>query len=76
METVRENVAALNAARAAVLAHCMCFKFTEQRDRFVVLFPEGYAVQGARMRFAAEGVSKRRALELLLATMEKYWKLS
>lgn len=75
MKGVQDNIAALDAAQVAVRAHCMCAKLVEQRGRFVVHFPPGYAVDAAQMRFSAEGVSKTRALELLHATCEKYWQI-
>lgn len=63
------------AARAALVAHPMCLKLIEERDRIIVMFPAGYCADAAQMRFRAEGVSKTRAFELLLATCEKYWSL-
>lgn len=75
MQNVQANIEAYNNAKSAVLSHCMCFKLEEKQDRFIVYFPEGYAVGAAQMRFAEEGVTKTKALELLLNTMEKYWKI-
>lgn len=75
MKTVRENIEALAIAKKAVIDHPMCATLTEEADRIMVEFPFGYAVGGAQMRFVAQGVSKTRAYELLLGTMEKYWRL-
>ena len=75
MQNVQQNIQDFEAAKADVITHCMCFKLVEQADRFIVYFPEGYAVGAAQMRFAAEGVTKTKALQLLLNTMEKYWKI-
>ena len=74
MQNVKANIEALNAAKLAVTSHCLCAKFIEEQDRFIVIFPRGFAVDAAQMRFASEGVTKTKALELLLNTMEKYWK--
>ena len=62
-------------ARERLTSHCMCLKLIEERGRIVVMFPPGFMVDGAQMRYGAEGVSKTRAFELLTATCEKYWKL-
>ena len=75
MKTVQFNIATLNETLANVKAHCMCAKFVEEPGRFIVMFPPGFTVDAAQMRFASEGVSKAKALELLLVVMEKYWKL-
>jgi len=75
MQNVQDNVKELEAAKAAVKQHCMCVKFIEEKDRFIVMFSKGYQVDAAQMRFASQGVSKTKALQLLLNTMEKYWKL-
>lgn len=75
MQSVRDNIEALRVARENVRSHCMCVKLIEERDRFIVMFPPGFVVDAAQMRFASEGVSKTRALELLLGAMEKYWKI-
>lgn len=62
-------------ARAELLAHPMCAKLTEEPDRVIVFFPPGFQVDAAQMRFAAHGVNKTRAMQILLTTCEKYWKL-
>lgn len=71
----RTNAAALKLARDAVLSHCMCGRLEERGECIIVYFPAGFLVDAAQMRFRAEAVSKTRAFELLLAVMEKYWKL-
>ena len=75
MQNVQENIEAYNAAKLDVSSHCMCVKFIEQKDRFIIIFPKGFQVDAAQMRFAFQGVTKTKALQLLLNTMEKYWKL-
>ena len=76
MKNIQTNIAELEEARAEVLAHCMCAKLVEEKDRFIVFFPMGFQADAAQMRFAQEGVSKTNALRLLLETMEKYWGLA
>lgn len=74
-KSLRENVAALQTAKAAVTSHCMCVRLREKPGVLIVDFPPGYAVDGAQVRYGALGFSKARGFELLLATCEKYWML-
>ena len=39
MKNVQTNIAELEEVRAEVLAHCMCAKLVEEKDRFIVFFP-------------------------------------
>lgn len=66
---------AMHEARKALCDHPMCAKLIEEADRILVMFPPGYTADAAQMRYRAEGVSKTRAFELLLATCEKYWNI-
>lgn len=75
MQNVQQNIKDYETAKAEVLAHCMCFKLIEDTNRFMVWFPLGFAVEGAQMRFSELGVTKTKALQLLIVTMEKYWKI-
>ena len=73
MQKIRSNIDELAKAKSAVTEHCMCAKLIEEADRFIVMFPAGYQVDAAQMRFGYHKVSKTKALQLLLNTMEKYW---
>ena len=54
----------------------MCYELIEKRDKIRVIFPKGFMVDAAQVRFASIGISKTKAFTLILETMEKYWKLS
>jgi len=75
MQNVQANITEYETAKHAVLEHCMCFKFVEEPGRFIVFFPAGYMVDAAQMRYGEEKVTKTKALQLLLVSMEKYWKI-
>jgi hypothetical protein len=75
MKTVQQNIDALEVARRNVREHCMCARLVEEPGIVRVMFPPGYAVDGAQMRYQEQGVGRARAFELLLVTMEKYWKI-
>jgi len=75
MNTIQQNIDALDNARANVANHPMCAKLVEEPGRIIVFFPRGFAIGAAQMRYAAEGVSKAQAFRLLLNTMEKYWNI-
>ena len=70
-----ETVKRMNEARDDLLAHPMCGKLVETKGRVVVMFPLGYSIEAAQMRYKQQGVSRTKALELLLNTCEKYWRL-
>ena len=66
-----ERKAALETALEAVKAHCMCSRFEESADHYLVYFPAGdFEVGGVR---ASKGMGKIKALETMLEKMEFYW---
>jgi hypothetical protein len=66
---------AMREARETLVSHPMCAKLIEQKGRIIVMFPLGYRIDAAQMRYKQEKVSKTKAFELLANTCEKYWKL-
>jgi late competence protein required for DNA uptake (superfamily II DNA/RNA helicase) len=70
VKTIKENVAALESAMAAVLEHCMCFRFEESAGHFMVYYPQGFLYGGCRV---SKDMGKVKALETLLGKMELHW---
>ena len=71
MKTITENIAAVKELLAEVKNHCMCFRFIEDPQHYLVQFPAGYQVDGVRV---TKVNGKKWALEKALEKMELYWK--
>jgi hypothetical protein len=67
---VSQYLAAIEDAKARVQAHPMCARFHDDGERFVVYYPPGMIIDGARASYAA---GKLIALERLLVVMERHW---
>lgn len=70
---IKKNIAAANAARAAVRRHCMAFRVTETKDHLIVVFPCGFQLDGVRVSMA-NGIVW--ACEKALEKMEQTWKIA
>lgn len=69
--TVRERTKLVSDLVQQVKDHCMCAKFTEDKSHYLVTFPYGFALDGARV---SKGAGKALALRRMLAVMEREWK--
>ena len=72
---IRARILELEKARAAVLAHPMCFRLEESRASLMVWYPEGdFAYGGCRVQVGSGG--KAEAFRILLRLMEAEWAAS
>lgn len=68
MSTLRDNIAAMDRAKSAVLAHPMCLRLNDEGTHYVIMYPEGdFPVDGLRVVRSALG------LRMALEKMEKHW---
>lgn len=74
MSIVQNRIDAVEAAKMAVIGHCMCAKFEETSYNVMAYYPEGYNLGGCRVAIGEGG--KAKALETLAAKMEQHWQES
>lgn len=67
-----ERIEAVQQARKAVEAHCMCARFEDLGGAYRVLYPEGFRLDGVQAVYAQCG--KAVALQRMLDAMERHWK--
>lgn len=70
--TIKFNKAQYEEALEAVKSHCMCANFKDSGGVYLVTYPEGFALGGARVAY--QGVGKTVALKRLVEVMERHWK--
>ena len=70
MKTIQENLAAVESAKEVVCKHPMCLRFIEDRDTYLVLYPEGYQLDGVR---ASKSIGRAKALAKMHDAMERHW---
>lgn len=70
MSLVAERTAAIRDALAEVKAHCMCANFHDDGRHYVVYYPLGMRLDGARANYTS---GKAVALSRLLSAMERHW---
>ena len=74
MSSIQERSALVKERRAAIEAHPMCAKLSEDRGYFYVTYPDGdFPVHGVR---ASKDGGKWAALGRLLIILERHWKES
>lgn len=73
MTIIQDRAALVYERKRAVLDHCMCANFSEDKGYYYVTYPEGYFPNGIR---ASKGGGKWVALGHMLVVMERHWKES
>lgn len=68
--TPNQRLAEVNRLIAEIKAHPMCLHFKQSPGVFLVLYPEGYPLDGAQARYST---NKSEALSRLLAAIERHW---
>ncbi len=72
--SIQQNIKDLAAKLAEVKSHCMCVSVTDNGSAFLILYPPGMIIDGARATYKECG--KIVALDRLLVVMERHWKQS
>lgn len=67
---IRQHIDAAEAAMKAVHDHCMAHRVTLDKDYLIVIFPDGYQLDGVRVT-RQNGV--KWAAEQALRKMEQVW---
>ena len=70
--TIHYNKAQFQQALQDVKAHCMCARFSDSGGFYIVLYPPGFRLDGARIAY--QGLGKTAALKRLVEVMERHWK--
>lgn len=70
MGTVQENISEVKELEKQVNEHCMCLRFSQDKEHYLVLFPVGYQLGGVRV---SKGMGKIKALKTVLEKMEAAW---
>lgn len=71
MTIIQDRAALVCERKTAVMNHCMCANFSEDKGYYYVTYPEGYFPDGIR---ASKGGGKAVALGRILVVMERHWK--
>lgn len=69
--TVQRNISTIKKLKKEIREHCMCLRFKETPEYYLVIYPDGFYPEGTRVN--KEG-GKIIALERLLNAMERHWK--
>lgn len=67
---IQNRIDQINTTKQAILTHCMCFDFAENKTHYQVIFPIGFYPEGIK---AAKNIGKNDALKKMLDFMEKTW---
>ena len=70
MSIIKERIQLITTLTKEVKEHCMCFELLEEESHYIVLYPEGFQLDGIRM---AKVGGKANTLQKILDTMEQHW---
>ena len=73
MPTLAENVRTCTDRIEKILAHPLCMSFEDLGGVYRVHYPEGYQWDVVQANYARMG--KAEAARVILAAMERHWKL-